>query len=415
MNSIFKSALGFSLCLFACLGLGEAALGETPSQSQLINAVAQGLANQGAVGAGAAEAMTADSDLKQKQLDLQKKQFEAQQEAERQRQQNLQRQQQEQKKQDKDRKSNADAAKALGMAAAALQGVSCAMLMDAAMKEQDPAAREEKMANAIKECAQALQTAAGAAKNDEAKNQLSQGDTSIPNPLSLPDQPSEAPSASPSLEVPQEVAQETPTETPNGVAPPSAFEKKEDGQLAVKSPPVDNIETLKGIENPKLGFDDSAKNDGTSSDSSGLGAGVGMGKGLSEADLKKATADNLEVANGKGKRGIASDHNADGASDGDSSDSAGKSGAGSSGGDPFDAIMAQIMGGGGALPGADVSGRSGAPEIIALNGAGKTADTVPNIFQFASYRYHKAAEDDLIKKRRNAIKPATLAKAGGEG
>jgi len=71
-----------------------------------------------------------------------------------------------------DNKKKSDAAKALGIVGAVLAGVSCAMSL-----------AEGKISEGLSQCAQAAQSAAGAAKNDDRGKQVTAGDRTLPSLL----------------------------------------------------------------------------------------------------------------------------------------------------------------------------------------------------------------------------------------
>jgi len=310
-----------------------------------------------------------------------------------------------------DRKNSNGAAIAMAIVGAALAGASCVMLMAQAAKEQDPAKKKELMAQALQQCAQAAQSAANAAQNKDNGKKLQ--DTGEPKGAQLKTDfaqkgaPAKSDSKMPSLQPtaapeapPTEVA-ETPAEVPAaetaaGVVEPSAFDAKPEGDTVLQAA-AESWTTLKPIETGKVSFNDGAKVGGTSPGSGPNGSLLGASTPPGNPSAQTGGADLDTKLNGKlsalsaakGKGAIAGTHADGGAGSGIETTDGGK-GSSASGMEGFDSILSSILGGGAA------GAAAGAPpeDILIFTRNSEDEGPLPNIFQYAAYRYRKASQDE---------------------
>jgi hypothetical protein len=305
-----------------------------------------------------------------------------------------------------DRKDGNGAAQAMAMVGAALAGASCMMLMKAAQEEEDPVHKKELMGMAMKECAQAAQSAGNAAQNGANKDQLAYDDSPKPTQAETPNTPTPSYQTPTTEQTP--VAQYTPepqVTNPDKALPvsPQVFD-----QVSLTSSPTPTGGTSK--LNPigdQLAFDDNAK--GTSSGVSAQNAlgsfGFGSGSlGSGSSALATANAvESLKTASRKNKNNRSNEESSS-ASGGES-----RSFSEGEGGSDVNGMLSRIMGGN-KDAGDDAHGGAQMPDLNMARAKGRglaSGAKVPNIFEYASYRMHKAQNDGEIKggKRAKTLPP----------
>ncbi len=320
-----------------------------------------------------------------------------------------------------DRQGNSGAAIAAAAAGAAMAGMGCAMMMDAARKELDPEKAQMMMAMAMQQCAQAASNLANMGDNQKAKDALVnpastpslQTSASSPAPapssqdFKLPDQATETPT------VAAETPATTPTDTNSGVVAPSVFEK------SLATAPSDQKKMAATgvyssgpnvIPEAKVGFDDNAKageataGSGGAPSFAGTGAGTPAGAAAAAKDLKQL----LEV--GDSRLGGKSKSAANGETHGEGSAGEAKN---EKGNDSMSDMLAQLMGGGAPPPAADTASN----QVMNLKEFAKSAEQgstedLPNIFQYASYRYRQLGQEAAVGIRKNKTPGILTAQRG---
>lgn len=319
--------------------------------------------------------------------------------------------------QQSDRKGGSGAAKAAAIAGAAMAGMSCIMMMNEARKMPPGSEKNMTMMMAMQQCAQAAQSAANAAKNDEAQKAVSQADTPKMAGFTAPKAPGESKTAeNPALptteeKAAEEVAANTEIPLPGDIKEPvvpdpqveGGFEGGDSG-FAFKGV---SISALKPIENSRVDVNESNKNDTPTITPPGMGGtGIfGGGQPVTANTLKtlSGNTDSSVAASGKnGPRGK-------GEEEALPSDGGGSSGSKEEGGNSaFDQLLSQMMGG--AQPSDALSvGATASADLIALP-RDKATGKGPNIFEYASYRYRVATYDEsrvALKKERQANRSLT--------
>lgn len=339
--------------------------------------------------------------------------------------------------QQQDRSQNSGAATAMAIVGAAMAGASCMMLMSQAKQEPDPSQKRMLMAMAMQQCAQAAQSAANAAQNKDGQKKTqdegpkgSQLKTDFANAETpkKSDEKTSLPTSPTTETTPEAIAEATAapaTETAPGVVEPSAFNNT---TAAVAAPePTQNIgvaaeswSMLKPVDPKTVRFDDNAKPTdqstlgGDTSPNLGASAGslaaAGAGAGSAAAALAKLTGPFSMDAKAAARKEKGKDVHGEGEGGGGTSGEGKEAPAGGSGGNAeFDSIMASILGG---PPGANAAGTPVATGDVLLFGSGEAGDgegKLPNIFQYASYRFRKTAfEEHMIRLRKSKTDPDRL-------
>ncbi len=302
-----------------------------------------------------------------------------------------------------DRKDGNGAAQAMAIMGAAIAGASCMMLMKAAQAEVDPARKQELMAKALQQCAQAAQSAGNAAQNGGNKDLLAYDDSpKMDQPAATtPTDSYKTPDTTPTpITQYEDPAPEFTTPDKAQAVAPQVFDQVD---VASTPAPAAGITKLNPIGD-QLSFDDNAK--GTASGvapQSGVGS-FGFGStGAASGTTASATAnaiESLKTASRKNKNN-AHEESASG-SGGDS-----RSSSESEGGSDVNGMLAKIMGGN-KEAGEDGHGGAQMPDLNVARGKGRglaSGTKVPNIFEYASYRMHKAQNDGELKGGKR-VKPA---------
>ena len=201
----------------------------------------------------------------------------------------------------------------MAAAAAAVQGMSCMMMMNEARKMPAGSEKNMTMMMAMQQCAQAAQTAANAAKNEDAKKALGEGVPKMaqftpPKPLA-----EQNPSENPSLPTTEEkTGEELP---PTDLFPePSVAPTAEIPEPTITDGTFDpgfvangvSISALKPIENSSVDFNEGNKNDTATITAPGAGLGgglLGFGKAFAPEEGKKFAATDGAGGSGKAARG----------------------------------------------------------------------------------------------------------------
>lgn len=325
--------------------------------------------------------------------------------------------------QPQDRKNGSSAAQAAAIAAAAMQGVMCMMMMQQAKKDGSTM----EMMMAMQECAQAAQSAANAAKNDDAKqgasdNTPKQASLQMPKSSPTPSPNSNDKnlldsllgSPSPSPDSPDSGSGDLASNSEDARPTPDCAPAEEHPQEPV-GPEAAPPKPLPTIDKSKLGYDGggTVANDGSSSGGSAFGALMGGGgrfdsaKTVSVEELAKGTGQAAGPGTSETAGKQAKAENADGAY-GSSGDSESGAKAGESN---FDGLLSQIMGGPPGEAGPQMGANADVVILPTKKNSGNSGKAAPNIFEYANWRYKKAAhEEGRIRVR--AFNAAHLAKDG---
>jgi hypothetical protein len=321
-----------------------------------------------------------------------------------------------QSQQGSDRSGSAGAAQAMQAMGAAMAGMSCIMLLKQA-QEAPPDQKAMLQSMAMQQCAQAAQNAASAAQNGDQKKKLDEtAPTNQAQPFQAPEmkQPDDS---SPAVDLTKNSADPTssdsnkdttPKPTPLEI-PPQAGANKTDiasNKPAPEAPLVPGKSTPQLMDKDTITAKKDAKEDSSSSGdeaSKQFGSAV-AGKGSADDLLKKALAENGPVLppgpmirpEGGGKR--------ENGAEGEGSGSGGGSSNGETkGADPFDSLLAQMMGGQGAGTSLDM-GVGGGTQILSLP-KDKNGQPKLNIFQFATSVYSDLAHS----RNRITMRPNKMA------
>ncbi len=308
-----------------------------------------------------------------------------------------------------DRKDGSGAAIALAAAGAAIAGMSCAMLMKQAKEATTESEKNMLMMMAMQQCSQAAQTLANAAQNQKGKDGLTSPAAPGAPQLKSEAQPTKEAKAEPTLALPQteatqavaEIATPTPaaaTETASGVVSPEVFNKAaapEGKPQQVASGPSSSVPKV--IPKNGVEFDDNAKVGQGSTTSFGQPNLLGQGgapqaPAAANKDLKQLLTDAREITGRKNKNAGADTHG-----DGSGGSSEGKDSKGNEG--DMSAMLAQLMGGG-----ASAGGDAGGPSNQVMNlkafakaNGGDEGEELPNVFQYASFRYRQLNQERAVK------------------
>lgn len=337
-----------------------------------------------------------------------------------------------------DRQKSSAAAKAAALGGAAMSKVMCMAMMAQAMQEQNQSNKMMEMMMGQMACQQAAQMEQSAAENDKGQKLASQAD--IPKQSQLTAKGMELPTGAPKEEKamafnPRAVQVDEgskPDDLTQQLAVPdlSVFEKKQAAQApaaagqpgpddgkALRLSPEDATTALAPIDPGKIKYDDAAKT-GAAGATTGGGGLVNLGNGnltpKGSTASSGATSGELRgsgepVADSKGSgRGKLRGRGADGTDGGTAaagSGGGGGNGGGSGSGDSFEAMLSQLLGGPG---GGEPAGGSGSlSEIVPLPKRNEPGKQNPNIFEYATFRYHKLTYE-AARVRSKAGKPKTL-------
>ncbi|MFM8315918.1 MAG: hypothetical protein ACKOA8_16695 [Deltaproteobacteria bacterium] len=310
-----------------------------------------------------------------------------------------------------DRSGNSGAAAAAAAAGAAMAGLGCIMGLKAAAEEQDPKMKAMLRMQAMQQCAQAAQNAASAAQNGDQKKKL---DTPPGQNQMTPFQP-------PELKEPEDgekpdlskLAQGQTSSSSNKdtedkfkpFEPPAEPTTKETQVADIKAPtgPVlpatstpqmidANTITAKKDENENATGNEASKV---------LGSALASGKGSADDLLKKALAETGANLNQTPIIKPEGSKRRDSGSEGDGGGSGGGfSNSESKGSDPFDSLLAQMMGGNSNAASGE-GGYGGGMQVVSLP-SDKNGKPKLNIFQFASSVYSELAHTaNRVKMRPN--------------
>lgn len=322
-----------------------------------------------------------------------------------------------QSQQGSDRSGSAGAAQAMQAMGAAMAGMSCIMLLKQA-QEAPPDQKAMLQSMAMQQCAQAAQNAASAAQNGDQKKKLDEtAPTNQAQPFQVTNELKQPEDSSSAVDLTKNSADPTssdsnkdttPKPTPLEI-PPQAGANKTDiasNKPAPEAPLVPGKSTPQLMDKDTITAKKDAKEDSSSSGdeaSKQFGSAV-AGKGSADDLLKKALAENGPVLppgpmirpEGGGKR--------ENGAEGEGSGSGGGSSNGETkGADPFDSLLAQMMGGQGAGTSLDM-GVGGGTQILSLP-KDKNGQPKLNIFQFATSVYSDLAHS----RNRITMRPNKMA------
>jgi len=315
-----------------------------------------------------------------------------------------------------DRKKSQAMAAAMAAQTAAMQNMTCMMMMKEAMKSGG-SDKTMMMAMAMQQCAQAAQTMANAAENrkNEGKVEADPGKPASYKAGEFKAPAAQKDQATVDVGAPSQSGGEESTPAPDPVvaAAPDipSFTPSPTPVAAGETPPpgTTGIVELGGIpgtiETTKLGYDETGKsgNNPTPDRQLASGSSVATAKPGGEAGVDKTPGNITSLgALGGRKKGGSAPEDAGGGSGGEE-----KSGDGSS---PLDAMLATLLGGGAAAE-AGSDGSNG-QELATMETDEKNAKPGPNIFEYATYRYKKVTYDEgKIKVRRPKAPLATATSA----
>ncbi len=285
------------------------------------------------------------------------------------------------------RKGKAKDASGMAIFGAVMAMSTCAMMMAQAQKMPEGPEKNMMMMQAMQQCAQAAQNMASSGDNEDQAQALTSQPTQMPtvaqaSTIKTPEKPknisplSSTPNSndSPSdpIEIPDVAEYVPPTDSGNEV---------DDGPELGLSPVEGVGPPLKVMESPKIEFDDSSKEqtsvNGTNMALGSLGGGSLADTVNSKLDVFSGQGGEGSGGGGRGGRGVAS---SDGA--------AGEGGAEGT----KDFNLANLMGRFGLGDEEGGAGRNGGDIVQLPPGAGNRPQM--NIFEFASFRYKKAANDE---------------------
>lgn len=312
---------------------------------------------------------------------------------------NKQNQQLQQQAQDSDRAKKSGGADAQAIAGAAMAGMMCMLMMKKAMEEEDPQMKQMYMMMAMQQCQQAAQNKESSDKNKEGQKALTMNDSP-----KLPDlsQNQETPATTtptdttvPQLTTRDPVALDIPAADPIEVGPAPV----------ATGIPLDPGAVQPNMGNANLGIDEKADQGNPPNTNSGMGTvigGVPARAVASDEALKKNAIENAgTLASGK-KVKTSGEGEGSGSSDG-----GGSSGGSSKSDGGLDAMLSQMMGGG-AASSQDALG-SGS-DVVSFGATGGSAKSVPNIFEYASFRYKNLTfqEGRVVPKKLNLAMKSPL-------
>lgn len=324
-----------------------------------------------------------------------------------------------------DRKDGAGAAAAMAAVGAGIAGMSCAMMMKMAQEAATESERNMYMMMAMQQCAQAAQNAANAAQNGQSKDAATSQPVAAQPQLNTQAAPSPSPTEQTAdFKLPESTATETPvaaatftaspvSETGSGVAPVSAF----DGGLKTPEGKDVALPTGPGSTNPnvipemRVGYDDTAKNGPAGDVAGAAGTYFGMNSGANSGPAANAAGakDLNALLSAAGERPAIKKESGDTHGEGAGGEGAAKEG--KPGEMDMNAMLAQLMGGGApaAAPDAVTNGVVNLKEFAKANGAEGDGEELPNIFQYASYRYRTLKkEGGLADKQAKPVASTNL-------
>ena len=313
-----------------------------------------------------------------------------------------------------DRKKSQAMAAAMAAQTAAMQNISCMMMMKEAMKSGG-SDKTMMMAMAMQQCAQAAQTMANAAENrkNEGKVEADPGKPASYKVGEFKPPAAQKDQAKVDVGAPSQNGGEESTPLPDPVVAagpdiPSFTPPPSPAPLEESPPPTvaGKIE-LGGIpetiERAKLGYDETGKSGANATPDRQLASGTSVATskpGDAGGDKTPANITNLGPGGGRKKGGAPSDEG--GSAGGDEA----KGGDGSS---PLDAMLATLLGG---PPAAEAGPESNGQELAVLSNEQEPGKPGPNIFEYAAYRYKKVTYDEgKIKVRRPNAPPSNLTTA----
>ncbi|MBI4402655.1 MAG: hypothetical protein HY537_00750 [Deltaproteobacteria bacterium] len=326
------------------------------------------------------------------------------------------------KPQENDRSNNADAGQIMSMIG---KGIALIMCLRDKQKAADAEARGDSQAAsnynlaAAMECAQAAQDSQSGDKNKEASQATKDSDSPKmaevkPNNQNQPKELSEPKKlAEPKrLQLPQPLASmplaKSDSEHKDEPLAPSAEITTK--STAAQEPGTSGYAVAEALPNQNYTFKEKDLSNADEFNpvrpSGGL-VGGGTGRALAQEDSGKSTKEDGSSDQERTRRRFS--EGGSGGDSGGSSGSGGRSGGGGGGGgsgSEFDSLLGSLMGGN--------PGESARPsDVLSLSKFRADANkSGPNIFDFASLRYHSAAQEGRIK--RSALKAANktqLAKA----
>ncbi len=323
-----------------------------------------------------------------------------------------------------DRKDGSGAAVALAAAGAAMAGLSCMMLMKQAQEATDESQKNMLMAMAMQQCGQAASNLANAAQNQKGKEgltspavaqpQLKTENAATPAAKEESQRPAPESVATPEA-VADAVSTPAPGQTSSGVVDKSAFDAKpasvvKTDTVKLAATPVANTPNL--IPESRVGFDDQAKGGESAAASQAAGGGL---LGLAAAGAATGPAGNAagaknlsQLLGGGDRRG--GNKEAKGDTHGEGAGGSGEAKSEKAGDMDMNAMLAQLMGGGaGAATAADAaaSGIINLKEFASANGNAEN-EALPNIFQYASFRYHGLKKEGGVGLAKSAVAQKAL-------
>ncbi len=323
--------------------------------------------------------------------------------------------------QPQDRKDGSGAAIALAAAGAAIAGASCAMLMKQAQEAATESERNMLRMMAMQQCSQAAQNLANAAQNEKGKDGLTSPQSPAgPQLKSDPQQQAQAKAEPTQSALPESSSEaiadvtpemDAPTETASGVVAPEVFNGGgtviPEEKVKVAGGPSSS--TPKVIPKNGVEFNDDAKAGEGSTTAFGqpnfLGQSGAPNVPAGNKDLKQLlSGDPREITGRKnGKEGGGDTH-------GDGSAGGGEKESKSNEGD-MSAMLAQLMGGGPA-GGGDAGGPSNQvmnlKEFAKANGGTGEGEDLPNVFQYAAYRYRQLDQERAVRRPGDPNKATAL-------
>lgn len=310
-----------------------------------------------------------------------------------------------------DRAQSSAAAVAMALAGSAQQKVACMMMMNEAMKEENSTTKAMMMALAAQQCAQADETAANAYKNKEGQKLVSGSDIPKQSELKVGSVPFGQGKVT-EAEVPKISylgAKGSPEDTGKDLQNlVSAYSPtlgttgtQTSGTGADLNPPIQKLanegdfgfSSLKPIEGGTVKYDDRPKDAQSapgmgamlgSFGATGSGSSTGSGKTSDKSDSSGPTSEDALRKPASAESSGSGGGSVSGASDGSSKD--------------FKEMFADLLGGG-ASPDANAA----TSEIASTQAATDSGKDVPNIFEYASYRYRKLAYE------KGSIRPMKIA------
>jgi len=311
-----------------------------------------------------------------------------------------------------DRKESQAMAAAMAAQAAAMQNISCMMMMNEAMKKDD----KMMMAMAMQQCAQAAQTMANAAENRKNKDKVEAdpgkpasykaGDFKAPQQAKDPESVDFAAAAAQNTSGESTIAPDPEVATLPDV--PSFMPSPTPAVAEATPAPVITGEPVPGgipntIERARLGYDETGKSGAGATPDRALGSNTSIATSKPGSDPQPVKGENITSLGGQAGRGRKPSSIDDSAGSGGSEE---KSGDGSS---PLDAMLATLLGG--SQP-SEAESASNGDQIAAVETAQENGKATPNIFEYATYRYRKVTYDEgkiKVRRPKEPLAPSTAA------